>query len=408
MKKLFLLVVTLALVLTCCFTGIAYADTTADNYDKTFAYGFVKEFCEKFPDRKAGINVNNPFVTDENGNPGLQQYLKNKIIEVSNGEISTNDVTYQEFAVNEYDKGYNVGARLAKQGTNKQIIIGAHYDSDGEGANDNASGVAALLMVVNELSKNVSKLSCNVEFVLFDAEEQGFVGSRNYVANMSQTVKDNTLLMINVDCIANGDNLYVWCENKHTDLADLFVSKSEKIAEKPHAVGTFNLNAGNGYGYIEIPQNSDHAPFRIEGIPTALFFSGTYSAEPWNYTESENPIKNTMNSALDTFDNLEKHNQAEFVIKIETTADVIAKTVLDGEFLQISANQRSQLVNYNILGNAWWASLICIGALGIAVLVLVLVYYRKLQKRSILGTAEIKSSKVFTTPDAEDIFTFKK
>ncbi len=35
-----------------------------------------------------------------------------------------------------------------------------------------------------------------------------------------------------------------------------------------------------------------------------------------------------------------------------------------------------------------------------------LFYSRKLEKRSILGTAEIKNDKIFTTPDANDIFAF--
>ena len=86
------------------------------------------------------------------------------------------------------------------------------------------------------------------------------------------------------------------------------------LREKPYAKGTFNL-ANYYYGYTEIPQNSDQTPFRLAGIPTALFFSGTYDVKPWNYAESKDPNKSVMNSAQDTFDNLDKYNGAQFVDK---------------------------------------------------------------------------------------------
>ncbi len=398
MKKVLLLVVTLFVVLSCGFSGAAYAEenTSSADYKKTVAYNFVQEFCEKFPNRKAGITANFP------AEDSVQHYLKQQLLTATNGAAN---VEYKSFPLSDAANAFNIEARLNKQGADKQIIIGAHYDSDGQGANDNASGVAALLIAAQTLSRNVTALPCNVVFVLFDAEENGLLGSYKYVNEMTQTEKDNTLAVINIDCIANGDNLYVWCENKHTDLADLIVSKSDKLTEKPYAKGTFNLNNGIGYGYVEIPQNSDHTPFRMAGIPIALFFSGTYSADPWNYAESENPLKNTMNSATDTFENLDKNNGAEFVAKIEATANAISQTVLDVSFLTVAENQRSQMIDYNVFGRSLWARIICFGLLVGAVLV-ALFYSRKLEKRSILGTAEIKNDKIFTTPDADDIFAF--
>lgn len=398
MKRVLFLIVTLLIALTFGGASVAYAEQT-DDYTQDSAYLFIKEFTEQFPDRKAGIQVN-----DSKGGP-LQKYLANQLVTASNGAIAEDTVEYQAFSVSDVNKGYNIVARLDKQGTDKQIIVGAHYDSDGKGANDNASGVAALLKVLNKMSTDVSKLPCDVVFVLFDGEELGMRGSYNYVYEMSNTEKENTLVMFNMDSIANGDNLYVWCENKHTGLADLIVGKSSKLIEKPYAKGTYNFDSGLGYGYVEIPQNSDHTPFRMAGIPTALFFSGTYSADPWNYKESEIAAKNTMNTSADTFENLDKYNGAEFVAKINATADAVYGTVTDASFVTTAEAQRSQLINYRVLGNSWWASLIC-GVLLIAFAVFAALYYRRLQKGAILGTAEIKNNKVFSTPSAEDIFKF--
>lgn len=405
MKKLLFLIVTILIALTLGSVSVAYAEENSD-YKQDFAYKFVQEFTTLYPDRKAGIQVNSPWDPDENGSESLQGYLRRNIVELSNGKIAPSDVTYQSFYVTEQKSGYNIEARLDKQGTDKQIIIGAHYDSEGKGANDNASGVAALMKTVSVLSADTNKLPCDVVFVLFDNEEAGMVGSYNYVSlQMSQADKENTLVMFNMDSIANGDNLYVWCENKHTALADLIISKSDKLVEKPYAKGTYNLDNGLGYGYTETPQNSDHTPFRMAGIPTALFFSGTYSADLWSYKESENQYKNTMNTSSDTLENLDEYSGAEFVAKINATADAIYRTVTDVSFVTTAETQRSQLINYGVLGNPWWASLIC-GVILVAAVVLAVFYYRKLQKGAILGTAEIKNNKVFSTPDANDIFKF--
>jgi hypothetical protein len=61
------------------------------------------------------------------------------------------------------------------------VVFGAHYDSvrAGPGANDNATGVAAVLAVAQELSR-ARKRSRDVVIVLFDEEERGLRGSRAF------------------------------------------------------------------------------------------------------------------------------------------------------------------------------------------------------------------------------------
>lgn len=388
MKKAVLFSLVLCIVLICAFSVTAFAQTDSDGYKSSQAYTLVKEICASLPSRQAGKN-------EQTAN-----WLKDKISAMTNGSV-TADI--ERFTISDLSSGYNVSALLpAKTATDKQIIIGAHYDADGQGANDNAAGVAALLMIMQRLA--ASSLPVNVRFVLFDAEELGLVGSQNYVNAMTQTDKDNTLVMFNLDSVANGDNLYLWCENKRTNLASLITSKSDIVTEKPYAKGTFNI-ANYRYGYTEIPQNSDHTPFRLEGIPTALFFSGTYDVDPWNYAESANPAKRVMNTGADTFENLDKNNGAQFTEKINAVVDCVEKTVLDDEFVTVAEGQRKELVNLNLWYQPWWARLIC-AVLFVVLVVLAALYYRKLQKKAILGTAEIKNNSVFATPQAEDIFSF--
>ncbi len=87
-----------------------------------------------------------------------------------------------------------------------QIIVGAHYDGDGVG--DNGSGIA-LLLATAESFVNV-KPQYTIQFIFFDHEEIGFLGSRNYANKMSDEDVSKTLYMINVDAILFGDfcNIY--------------------------------------------------------------------------------------------------------------------------------------------------------------------------------------------------------
>jgi Zn-dependent M28 family amino/carboxypeptidase len=93
---------------------------------------------------------------------------------------------------------------------NNTIIIGAHYDSRAKnindtdarapGADDNASGVSALLELVRILSP--LNLKNNLEFVLFSGEEQGLWGSKNYVKYLDDNNRTKTIdLYINLDMI---------------------------------------------------------------------------------------------------------------------------------------------------------------------------------------------------------------
>jgi hypothetical protein len=93
---------------------------------------------------------------------------------------------------------------------NNTIIIGAHYDSRAKninntdarapGADDNASGVSALLELLRILSP--LNLKYNLEFVLFSGEEQGLWGSKNYVKYLDKNNRTKTIdLYINLDMI---------------------------------------------------------------------------------------------------------------------------------------------------------------------------------------------------------------
>jgi hypothetical protein len=105
---------------------------------------------------------------------------------------------------------YNVIASLDGRQSDSICIVGAHYDdiiADGNpfiiapGANDNASGVAALLEMARIIRKNHFQPKYDIRFTAFAAEELGLFGSR-YQAGKAAAAGDKILMMINYDMIA--------------------------------------------------------------------------------------------------------------------------------------------------------------------------------------------------------------
>ncbi|RPD96460.1 M20/M25/M40 family metallo-hydrolase [Aureibaculum marinum] len=96
------------------------------------------------------------------------------------------------------------------------IVLGAHYDHLGlgygpssksdkvgviyHGADDNASGTAALLEIGEKLAANKEILKRSVILVAFGAEEQGLLGSRYFVNNPIVPL-NQIKLMINMDMV---------------------------------------------------------------------------------------------------------------------------------------------------------------------------------------------------------------
>jgi len=99
---------------------------------------------------------------------------------------------------------------------NEYLIVSAHIDHVGSigdkvfypGANDNASGSAAVLELARVFSANSSSLKRSVIFVLFGSEEKGLVGSE-YLAEYLPVEKEQIVAMFNMDCIGHGDSIQV-------------------------------------------------------------------------------------------------------------------------------------------------------------------------------------------------------
>ncbi len=186
------------------------------------------------------------------------------------------------FSVDETDvaTGRNVLGWLPGAGElgERIIVIGAHYDhlglkrsEDGAevlgfypGAEDNASGVAALVALAERLATDdkASRRSCL--FVAFAGEEIGLLGSAWLVAHplWEDGVVD---LMLNLDSIGRlrDDRLYVGGLGSSPVLRDLVVKANVR-----HGLALELSDSGWGA--------SDHVSFNAAGIPVLFFFTGPH------------------------------------------------------------------------------------------------------------------------------------
>ena len=299
----------------------------------------------------------------------------------------------------------------------KKVVIGAHYDNatnlyksgfvtGGDGAMDNGRGVAVLLDLAQKLSQSNVALPFDLEFVFFGAEELGMLGSNHYVSKLSQQQKDDILLMINVDVVASGDNLYVWGEDKKTPQANYFADVSQgKIVRTPANTKVNGVNSGYR-PYYSVCQMSDHMEFLSQGIPVAAFFSGNFNSGTFSFVENKGKtdVSHTKN---DTINYLKSNFGIRFAQNMQTVSDTIYHGVFANadDFATQVENARDYIVDdfWLSLGNASLILLVLIVCAGL----FAYNYYKKLQKRAILGTAEVKTNTVFEKPDDDDIFTFR-
>ncbi len=149
---------------------------------------------------------------------------------------------------------YNVVAR-PPDGTCR-VVVGGHYDSVpmSPGANDNASGTATVLELARLLADDPQR--GGVCFVLFGAEEEGLLGSHEFVARLNPEERARLLAMINLDMVGVGDR---WLIVGTRELA-------QEAARQAEALGA-------AYQVGELPRgfSSDHASFMEAGIPAVLF-----------------------------------------------------------------------------------------------------------------------------------------
>ena len=107
------------------------------------------------------------------------------------------------------------------------VIVGAHYDTVHftQGANDNGSGVTALMAIAANIIDNDYPFT--VRLLLFGAEEVGLVGSRYYVDQLTNMEREEIIAMINFDALGSGTTLESLGDRELTAAAVAFAQERE-------------------------------------------------------------------------------------------------------------------------------------------------------------------------------------
>ena len=106
-------------------------------------------------------------------------------------------------------KSSNVVGTLAAKPSAREIVLSAHYDSvRGPGANDNATGVAALLELARYFHGAKLPSDVSLRFVAFGSEEAGLLGSKAYLQKHQAELK-NCELLFNIDEIGGDKSIHV-------------------------------------------------------------------------------------------------------------------------------------------------------------------------------------------------------
>jgi len=172
------------------------------------------------------------------------------------------------------------------------VVVGGHYDhlgrsarfsratgSDGQihnGADDNASGIAALLEMARAASAGRDQFGRSLVFVAFAGEELGLLGSRHYVDHPRVPI-DDTIAMINLDMVGRAFGRVMV---GGVELSPVFAHAVESLAP----LSTLTLT-GFSDGFAD--GASDNWPFIHRGVPALSFFTGFHRdyhrpSDDWN------------------------------------------------------------------------------------------------------------------------------
>jgi aminopeptidase YwaD len=222
-------------------------------------------------------------------------------------KVSMNSIELNVSISRNKRSAHNVVAYINNNAANT-IILGAHFDHLGygedknaldtgnvihNGADDNASGTAALIELARMLKNSQSKNN-NYLFISFSGEELGLMGSKYWLENPSIQINPN--YMLNMDMVGryeDGRKLTIGGYGTSPIWSRTFTTINEKQLQIKFD------SSGSG--------PSDHASFYRKDIPVLFFFTGSHSdyhkatddAEKINYAGELQIIK-LINNIINT------------------------------------------------------------------------------------------------------------
>ena len=186
-----------------------------------------------------------------------------------------------------------------------RIILGAHFDAvpGSPGADDNATGVAALLESARIYASGSNRGEANVEFVAFNLEEQGMIGSRAYAQKLrGEGVQ--ILGMLSLEMVGytaqekDSQKMPFFLKPFYPDVGNFIglvantkskslLEKVKKIFQRVEGLPVESLILPANGGIFPAARLSDHSPFWDEGFPALLVTDTSFYRNPYYHSEED-------------------------------------------------------------------------------------------------------------------------
>ena len=168
--------------------------------------------------------------------------------------------------------------------SSRRIVVGAHYDCvDTHGADDNASGVGLLLETAKRMQQVETEYT--IQFALFSIEEPGAMGSQYYVSRETQEYRDSVAVMINLDTIAAGDNMYIYGGSMDEQGNLVRTWGAYQALATAQALGlnmSFHPDVNENYPVPIKNTASDHMAYDFHSIPYIYFEASNWNGGKFN------------------------------------------------------------------------------------------------------------------------------
>ncbi len=276
-------------------------DLTQSMEHYTFAFMKMEQFLHLNAVSTSGLETWDQMIRKFNTGIPLDQYIACRFQPAALDSTGTENI---------------IGLLEGSDRKNEFIVITAHYDHLGKdkggyypGADDNASGTAALIELAHALAEHTKTngpLSRSILFVAFSAEELGLFGSEYFVRNLTSS-EQQIMLNINMDMIGKSipyniiqtiglqsedftedtthRESYVYILNKGKGTRT-YVRYNKKYAKQYEG---FRIERHPGFlTKMVYKQSSDHYHFYKAGIPVLVYFTGLH---PEYHTYRDMPEK---------------------------------------------------------------------------------------------------------------------
>ncbi len=179
--------------------------------------------------------------------------------------------------VSEQRTTHNVIAETSGD-ADRTVVVGAHLDSvqAGPGINDNGSGTAGVLEIAEQYAARGLEPRNRIRFMWFGAEELGLLGSRAYVASLSEAERKQILLKLNFDMIGSPNGArFVYDGDNSAFPVGPGAAKGPDGSGLIEAVFVDHFrNQGLPSAPTPFSGRSDYGPFIEQGIPAGGLFTG--------------------------------------------------------------------------------------------------------------------------------------